>query len=165
MIFVKKIELTQNKYVLVDDEDFEELNLHKWCVINIKNTFYACRSLWIKTEKRRKMVYMHRFIMNCPDDKLIDHKDGNGLNNQKENLRICTRSQNGGNSKIRKDNTSGIKGVRFKKHSNKWVANIKINNKIKFLGSFTDINDAKKAYDKAAKKHFRQFYSEGIKNL
>lgn len=160
---MKKIKLTQNKYTIVDFEDFDYLNQWKWCVIIMKNTSYAIRSMWDKIEKRRNIIYIHRLIMNCPNSKFVDHIDGNGLDNRKENLRICTRIQNSGNSKISKNNTSGVKGVRFKKESNWWVANIKINNKLKFLGSFPNMDDAKNAYTVAAKKHFGEFYSDGIK--
>ena len=82
---MKKIKLTQNKYTLVDDEDFDYLNQFNWCAHKEKYNFYAVRT----DNKLKKCIRIHRVIMNCPDSKFIDHKDGNGLNNQKENLRLC----------------------------------------------------------------------------
>lgn len=108
---------------------------------------------------------MHRLIMNPLNNLFIDHKDGNGLNNQKENLRICTQAQNIGNSIISKNNKSGIKGVCWDKARNKWRASITINNKHVHLGRFLNINNAKDAYIKAAKEYFGEFYcnrKEGI---
>ena len=155
---MKKIELTQNKYTLVDDEDYEYLNQFRWCV----TARYATRGKWMGREKTQKTILMHRVIMDCPDGMDVDHKDSNGLNNQKENLRICTTSQNLANSKLSKNNSSGFKGVSWHKNRNKWVAQIRINGKLIHLGIFTDINDAKSSYIKAAKKMFGEFYSDGV---
>jgi hypothetical protein len=154
---MKKIKLTRNKYALVDDEDYDELNQHKWYAHKTKNTSYVRR--------RQKTIHMHRVIMNPPSHLHIDHIDGNGLNNQKENLRICTGTQNQGNSKIRKDNTSDIKGVSWHKVNNKWVSHISINGKRKNLGYFSDKNEAKNAYTRAAKEHFGEFYSKGVSKI
>lgn len=158
---MKKIKLTQNKHALVDDEDYEYLNQWKWQVVNMKDTFYAHRKIWLKREKRYKTICMHRIIMNAPNGRVVDHINHNSLDNQRENLRICTQSQNLGNSRLRSDNKSGIKGVYWSKNRNKWVAQIRINSKSKYLGIFTDINVAKNVYEKEAKQHFGEFYNEG----
>jgi len=84
--------------------------------------------------------------------KRIDHIDGNGLNNKIENLRECTQSQNIANSKIGKANTSGFKGVTYRKDTNKWQAAIMLNGKHISLGSYEEKEDAAKAYDNSAKK-------------
>jgi hypothetical protein len=158
---MKKIKLTKNKYALVDDEDFDELNQYKWFAHKKRNNkYYSIRTVWMKMEKTKKTIRMHRVIMNCSDDKIVDHKDGNGLNNQRENLRICTNLQNQGNRKLNKNNTSGIRGVYLRKDDKKWEANIRINNKTKHLGIFTDKLEAKNVYTKAAKEHFGEFYNE-----
>ncbi len=158
---MKIIQLTQNKVAIVDDEDYEELNKFNWTYIKSTYTYYASRNDY----KNNKVVGMHRVVMNCPKGMEIDHINGDGFDNRKSNLRICTRSQNNYNNRIRKNNTSGIKGVWWNKRNKKWCVGIRIRYKNKHLGSFSDINDAKLAYEKAAKLYFGEFYSDGIKIL
>lgn len=100
---------------------------------------------------------LHRFIINAPFGKFVDHIDGNGLNNQKTNLRLCTNSQNMMNQKMHKDNRSGYKGVRFHKSSKKWQARICINYKDIFLGGFKTAILAHEAYKKAVLKYHKEF--------
>jgi hypothetical protein len=100
---------------------------------------------------------MHRVIMNAPSGMLVDHRDGNGLNNQKSNLRICNRKQNQQNRPMNSNNKSGYKGVCWNKRSNKWRSGIRVDNKDIFLGSFFCLVKAAKAYDEAAKKYFGEF--------
>jgi len=150
---MKKIQLTQNKYTIVDDEDYIKLNKWNWHILKGKHTHYAVR---------RSMI-MHREIMNCPNNKQVDHINGNGLDNRKENLRICNQSQNNANMRISKRNTSGYKGVSWHKECKKWRVRIQINSKMIELGRFSDINDAKNVYDEFSKKHFGEFHSDGIK--
>jgi hypothetical protein len=161
---MKKIELTHDKFAIVDDEDYDKLNQWDWYAL-VKNTSYAVavRNTWSKTEKKGILFTMHRVIMNCPKDKMIDHKDGNGLNNQKSNLRICTNGQNQGNRKLNSNNKSGIKGVSWHKRDRKWQASIRVGKKRKHLGVFLDKLEAKRIYEKAAKQHFGEFYSDGIR--
>ena len=157
---MKNIQLSQNKLAIVDDEDYDYLNQFTWYAVKYKYTYYSVKCNY----KYKKNDYMHRIIMNCPDGKFIDHINHNGIDNRKENLRICTEKENQGNRKLNKNNTSGFRGVFKDKCSNKWRARIRLGKNIrKHLGYFTNINDAKKAYDKAAKKHFGKFYSDNIK--
>ena len=106
------------KYVLVDDEDYEELNKYKWRL----RKGYATRDGKMVNYKKGKIISMHREIMKAPLEKDIDHKDRNKLNNCKSNLRFCDMTQNLGNQKIHRDNTSGFKGVYFNKNAKKWQA-------------------------------------------
>jgi hypothetical protein len=85
------------------------------------------------------------------------HKDGNGLNCQDGNLRVCTSSQNGMNRGKQSDNTSGYKGVTWDKSKGKWQASIKVNQKTIFLGRFNNVIEAAKAYDEGAKKYHGAF--------
>jgi hypothetical protein len=160
---MKKIQLTQNKVAIVDDEDYVELNKYNWYTNKSINTCYARRK--VKKELNKTTILMHRQIMNPPDNMLIDHINGNGLDNRKENLRICTRSQNNFNIIIPKHNTSGIKGVSFDKSKNKYIANIRVNNTTRHLGAFANKLEAKDAYTKAAKKYHKEFYSDGIRKV
>lgn len=101
-------------------------------------------------------MYMHRFITNCPFGMEIDHRDGNKLNNQKCNLRICTPTQNKRNIKKQSNNKAGYKGVSY--FGNKYIrATISINRKQIHLGFFPDLITAAKAYDKKAKELFGEF--------
>lgn len=87
----------------------------------------------------------------------VDHIDGDKTNNRISNLRLATTSQNVHSQRIRRNNTSGYKGVTFNRSANKWVAQIKINRKQKYLGLFTSPIDAHSAYSHAAKKYFGEF--------
>lgn len=100
---------------------------------------------------------MHRLIMHCPKNKQVDHIDGNGLNNQKCNLRIVTQQQNGWNRGTSGKNRSGYKGVCWLKQNRKWLAKIVVNYDAKSLGYFNSKKDAARAYNIAAKKYFGEF--------
>jgi len=148
---MKKIKLTQGKYALVDDKDFEQLNQFKWCIWKDKNTDYAAR------RKSEKIILMHRYIMNCPQNKQIDHKNRNGLDNRRNNLRICNIHQNARNRVGNKNTSSKYKGVCWHKKSNKWTCKIGINNKRKSLGFYHHEKDAARIYDFWANKLFKEF--------
>lgn len=146
---MKEIELTQGKIALVDDEDFEYLNQFKWHAIKSRNTFYGCRL---------RNLRMHREIMKVKNTNvIIDHIDGNGLNNQKYNLRICSVGENNKNRHT-VNNFSGYLGVsRVTSKCERWQANIRVNGKTLYLGSFKDKKDAAKAYNENAIKFHKEF--------
>ena len=153
---MKRIKLTQGKFALVSDEDYEYLNQWKWFAHKGYTTFYAIRhSLTIN--KKRTLIYMHRVIAERMGIKNPDHIDRNGLNNQRNNLRDSTRSQNNANRGLNKNNTSGYKGVCWNKQKQKWHARIRVNYKYVQLGLFDNIKDAARAYNKAALKYFGEF--------
>lgn len=139
----KQIPLTMGEFAIVDDEDYEYLSQWKWW----RNRGYAIRSFMVKG--KRHIILMHRVIMQAPLNKLVDHIDGNILNNQKHNLRICTHSENMRNQHS-VSGTSKYKGVYWSKDKNKWAAQIRSSNKKKFLGYFSNEKDAALAYNKAA---------------
>jgi len=105
--------------------------------------------------------YSHSVIVNCPPNKEVDHKDHNGLNNRKNNLRICSRSQNLGNKLISDRNTSGYKGVSFNKFNGKYSALIGFEGKQYHLGYFNKPEKAHKKYVEKAKELFGEFFCEG----
>lgn len=150
---MKVIELTQNKIALVSDEDFDLLLKYKWYYSkNGKSKAY------VRTTINNKKIYMHRFIMNCPIDKDVDHIDGNPLNNQRENLRICNNFENNRNQKLSIRNKSGYKGVFYdKRYLNPWRAYIIVNKKQISLGNFSTAKDAALAYNEAAIKYHKEF--------
>jgi hypothetical protein len=102
---------------------------------------------------------MHRIILKAPKDAHVDHINGDGLDNRKWNLRLCTRSQNLCNSSIKRNNTSGYKGVRLDKWIGykKWRAYIWTNGRQKYIGNFSCKNEAAKAYNETATKYYGEF--------
>lgn len=147
------IKLKNNKnLIILVDPDISPILLEKtWSIKKCHNTLYAyCAIL-------KKKFYLHRLIMNPRPDEYIDHINGDGLDNRKCNLRICTNSQNNANKGKQKNNKSGYKGVSWDKTRNKWKADIMVNKKTIYLGRFNVINDAARAYNNAAVKYFGEF--------
>lgn len=159
---MRKIPLTQGKFALVDDEDYEWLSQWNWQAWTSKTnrSFYSVRRLLAK-EGKRGATRMHIEIMKRHnlwyDGFVVDHVDFNGLNNQKYNLRACTPRQNLCNRRLGKNNTSGYKGVDWRGERNRWRAQIRVNGKKKHLGFFTSKLEAAKAYNKGAEKYFGKF--------
>lgn len=161
---LRTIELTQGFVTTVDDEDYERLNSYKWCVHNAskENTQYAIRKSRKSEGGKRSNIRMHSFIMNCPLGMVVDHIDGNGLNNQRSNLRLATTAENSRNSRISKRNTSGYKGVYFHSRDKKWIARIKVNVKYKVICYTKNVIEAAIAYNKAALEYYGQFASLNV---
>lgn len=149
---MKQIPLTQGKFALVDDEDFQMLSEFKW---QYGSWGYATRA--VRIDGRIKHIRMHRLVMGTPDDVDIDHINGDKLDNRRENLRVCNDSQNQANIGIRKNNTTGYKGVSYNKRRNNYMATIRVNGNKKYLGSYTNPKDAAVAYNLAAVKYFGEF--------
>lgn len=145
---MKKIPLTKGRFAIVDNIDFKELSIYRWTFQGEKtnNNGYAIR------DTSRGRVFMHRVILNAKKGKICDHINGNGLDNRRNNLRICTSGDNNKNSKVlRKNNTTGYKGVSFvAKNKKPWFAQIQVDGKNMYLGCFENIKDAARAYNKAA---------------
>ena len=151
---VKEIYLANNKGVaLVDDEDYKILNQYKWS-LNV----YGYAQTNITNVDKRISKSMHRLIMNEPKGFEIDHIDQNSLNNQKNNLRIVTHSQNQMNSPKWNSCSSKFKGVSWHKGNNKWISNIGFNNKQIFLGYFKSEIDAAKAYNEKLKNYLKNMH-------
>jgi len=160
---MKEINLTQNKITLVDDEDFKYLNQYHWHTRKMGNTFYAGRN--IKTEKGQRIILMHREILNILESiQEGDHIDGDGLNNVKLNLRVCSHKENSRNKRSRKNSSSNYLGVAFYKPK-PWKAQIRVDNKLINLGSFNTEIEAAMVYDEAAKKYFGEFANLNFKKL
>ncbi len=152
----RRIALTQGKYAIVDPEDFETLNLFKWCAAKDYETFYAIR--YARINNKNTTIKMHRQIMNAKKNDIVDHRDKDGLNNTRENLRIATAAQNNANSKRGMNRgKSKYKGVCRDEKCGKWRAGIKCQGKHIHLGMFEDEIEAAKAYDEAAKKYHGEF--------
>lgn len=151
---MKEIVLTRGKIAIVDDEMYDKLNKHKWRVVRAHKVFYAVRE---KPKERGRTIWMHREVLNTPKNMETDHIDGNGLNNQKNNLRICTHQQNAWNQGVKCSNTTGFKGVKFDIIRGKYFTEIRINGKKKFIGRFSSPIEASMAYNKMAIKIHGKF--------
>lgn len=145
-----RIDLTQGKTALIDDEDWHIINRLIWHANFQHSTWYAVT---------RDGIRMHRILLYVTDSTIqVDHINGDGLDNRKANLRLCTNSQNCMN---RKSGTgvSRFKGVSFHKATGKWQAQIKLNQKNKYIGLFASEITAAIAYDKQAIILFGEFAS------
>ena len=148
---VRFIELTWGKYAIVDAEDYDRLNSYKWCAVKEGCSWYA------KTFRRDGFpLPMHRLITDAPKGLFVDHINHNGLDNRKQNLRLCTRAQNNLNQRPY-GKTSRYKGVSRYKRTNRYIAAICYQGKRFHLGYFKDEIDAAKAYDKKARELFGEF--------
>jgi hypothetical protein len=152
----RRIPLTQGKYAIVDPEDFERLNKHKWHASKWGNTFYAIRCAGPRN--KTKFIRMHREIIRPPRHLVVDHINHNGQDNRKANLRPATRAQNNYNRRqFRKDKSSKYTGLSWRKDRKKWAVIVCYKRKNIIVGYFEDEIRAAKAYDKAAKKYYSQF--------
>src|SRR4028119_2171584 len=133
---MKEIQLTQGYKAMVDDEDYERLSEVKWFTHKSGNTFYACGCF--KEDGVRKSISMHRYLFAyISRGMVVDHIDGNGLNNQKENLRVCSRSENCRNRKRKDNKYIGVWRVR-----NGYTANLFIKDRTVCLGRYSTAEEA-----------------------
>ncbi len=133
-----------DKIALVDDEDYAELSKYRWQAEPRHKVWYA------RAYINRKRVYMHRFILGLQSGEQADHANLNGLDNRRSNIRKCCHGDNQHNQGLKKSNTSGYKGVHYRKDQGKFVAFIRYAGKRQHLGSFSNIDDAVVAYNRAA---------------
>lgn len=151
----KLIRLTYGQFAIVDLIDFERVNKFIWYAEKGYNTFYGSRV--IRVNGKRGTQKLHRFILGITDKTIqIDHKDRNGLNNQRSNLRIATNQQNSINQ-IGCDKTSKYKGVYLNKSKRKYSAQIKVDYRSMHIGHFDSEIEAAMAYDRKAKELFGEF--------
>ncbi len=154
---MRQIPLTQGKFAIVDDCDYEWLIQWNWCAAKGKYCWYAMRGT--NKNGKPKTIRMHRVILGLRDqDRLIsDHKNHNGLDNRRSNLRSCLSKQNNQNSRPYKNGSSRYKGVCWVNRDKKWIATITVDRKQTCIGRFDNEIDAAKCYDKKAKKLFGGF--------
>jgi len=157
---MKTVPLTKRLFALINDEDSDE---NKWSVSFTHGFCYVERGIYNKKTKKIKKIKMHRQIMeNIIGRKLrksefVDHKNHNGLDNRRCNLRICTRSQNKKNTPGYKNNTSGFNGVFWCKDTKRWRAKIGKDNKEIHIGYLSNPKDAARAFDKKALELYGEF--------
>lgn len=137
----------------ISDCDEDRVSQHQWHTFCVRGIWYAATG---RKDKPRRL-YLHRFIMDAPEGMEADHRDGNGLNNQRDNLRLCTHAENLRNRGKQANGSSGYKGVTYFKGGNLWRAQIKLNGKSIGLGVYNTAEQAAIAYNHAAKDLFGDF--------
>ncbi len=155
---MRTISLSQGRMAIVDDAEYEWISRWKWYVRKARRTFYAVRNERLSNGKQRT-IRMHREILELShgDGIQCDHKNGNGLDNRKQNLRNASRAGNMHNSRMQTNNTSGYTGVYQLKDMSRWVAKIGVNGTLIHLGTYDDPADAARARDVAALAHHGEF--------
>lgn len=156
---MKRIPLTKGKFALVDNEDYDYIvAMGKW---KCNNSGYAVKSI-TTTNENGKIVnsdkIMHRIIMNCPKGVHVDHINGNGLDNRKSNLRLCSIQENSRNRGAQRNNTTGFKGVVYEASRGMFKSRIQVSkHKRIHLGYFKNPKEAARAYNEAAIKYHGEF--------
>jgi hypothetical protein len=144
---LKQITLTQGKIALVDDDIYEAIGHLKWYARKDKNRYYAVRNFQ-KSKGQRGAIYLHHIVIGYPlDNQEVDHIDGDGLNNQRNNLRIVTNRKNQQNTNNHRNGR--LVGCYFHKRVNRWQARIVINGRQQSLGYFDTEIEASKVYENA----------------
>jgi hypothetical protein len=159
---VCKIELCNIKreiigYAIIDSDDYYKIKHIKWCAHGRKK-----KNQYVAGRINGTYVFLHRMLFGVGKDKFIDHKNGDGFDNRRSNLRLATKSENTKNKKKQhiingKRTTSKYKGVSWNKRERIWYSFITVDCKSIYLGRFKNEIDAAKAYNKAAKIYFDEY--------
>jgi len=149
---VKEIPLTQGKVALVDDEDYERVAQYKWTLHKPnENNLYA------KAKIDGRSVSLHCFLLGVSGSAIVDHKDGNGLDCRRDNMRTCSHAENMQNRRKQINSAAPYKGITLDRRNNVWRAQIQCNHKKMHLGGFATPEEAARAYDNKARELFGEF--------
>jgi hypothetical protein len=163
---VALVPLSQGGFAIVDFDDYERVKLHNWRASKTsQSTTYAVTDVKepgrLKSNGRHQFfqsLHMHRLITSAPSQRYVDHKNLNGLDNRKANLRVCSSSQNQMNKRRSRTKRHGqYKGVYFREKEQKWEARIWVGGRSVALGYFANEADGARAYNAAALKYFGEF--------
>lgn len=162
---MKNIILNNGYVAVVDDDDYDKCSAFKWSEIVAKNRDGSIRTVYARRNQKKNgkqhTIYLHRFILGITESKIeIDHRDGNGLNCSRSNMRKATRLQNLANMKRHRSNRSGHKGVSMHKQSGLWHATIQVNQRRISIGYFKTKEEAGKAYHSASRRYWGEFANE-----
>ncbi len=145
------IPLTRGKVSIVSPEDHASLAKVNWHLSGPAEAGYAAR------EENKRCIKMHRVIVDCPDGYVVDHINGNTLDNRRENLRICKAKDNSRNARAGKNSSSGIRGVSWNRQHHKWRTRIIVDGECHELGMFSDSKRAALVYNIAARHYYNNF--------
>lgn len=152
---VELLPLSKGKFAKVSEIDFKWASKYKWVLVSGDKSgklFYARRV--VQKDKKRTVYHLHREIVRAKAGEFVDHIDGDGLNNTRENLRIVTHRENMQNQASR-GGTSNHRGVYFNKSHGKWRAQIQVDGKRKYLGSFDSEKEAAEVFNKAKNLYYQ----------
>lgn len=155
------IHLTRCQVAFIDNRDFPKVSHANWFALKTRSGFYAATTG--RSNGKQVILLMHRLIMDAPVGVEVDHKDGNGLNNQRNNLRLCSHAQNQHNARIYKiKKSSRYKGVCYSSRSRRrspkrWRASIAVDGKAKHIGWFLTEDEAAEAYNRSASRFYGEF--------
>lgn len=159
---MKEIPLTKGYVALVDDEDYSKVSLYRWQALEKRRKDGTVYGVYARQTRRdgTKTIHrlLHRVLLDISDPAIqVDHHDGDGLNNQRDNLRVSTNQQNQSNRRKRTRTSSQYKGVSLHKPYGKWKSQISTDGEHRYLGLFESEIAAASRYDEAAREHFGVF--------
>ena len=143
--------------VIISPQDYNIVVSKKWQWAGSRRAYLYHH---YREAGKRKCIMLHRLILNAPKGVCVDHKDGNTFNNTRENLRLCSQSQNLQNRRARQN--THLKGITFRRDRNRWRARIKYNGKELYLGYYRTQEEAHAAYLEAARKYYGEFAHEWV---
>ena len=158
---MKTISLTKGMDAIVDDVDYMELSKYKWHARKTPGGYYACRNAR-RVNGKQVPIMMHSLLCPVPTGMEVDHVDGDPLNNTRNNLRACTRSQNQFNKGKYKNNTSGYKGVGYIQRTGRWRVRINVNRETIYLGNYETKEFAASVYNEACLRYHLKFAKPNI---
>lgn len=151
------VPLTRGFEAIIDAADAEFVGRFLWCAAVAKDGYVYAKRAERDTSGVQRTIKLHRWLIDAPVHLMVDHIDRNTLNNRRSNLRLATIAQNNLNTGIRKDNSSGVKGVSFHRGVGRWTSQISIGGKLQYLGCFDTQESAALAYSTAAQKLHGEF--------